>query len=98
MMKKEKVVKEKPVKEKKPLFKKKEKAGDSKVPKQKKEKVKVNILKSGIGRKILAMAAVIILAFCIMMGVLIVRTSSFTVYFVKVNGSPKNNHLFLSIN
>jgi len=94
MMKKEKVVKEKPVKEKKPLFKKKEKAGDSKVPKQKKEKVKVNILKSGIGRKILAMAAVIILAFCIMMGVLIVRTSSFNAQYAEsIDNLTKLNYV-----
>ena len=92
MMKKEKVVKERPVKEKKPLFKKTEKAGDAKTPKQKKEKVKVNIFKSGIGRKILAMAAVIIFAFCIMLGVLIVRTSSFNAqYAASIDNLTKLN-------
>ena len=94
MMKKEKVVKEKPVKEKKPLFKKKEKAGDAKTPKQKKEKVKVNIFKSGIGRKILAMAGVIILAFCVMLGALIVRTSSFNAQYAEsIDNLTKLNYV-----
>jgi len=94
MMKKEKVVKEKAVKEKKPLFKNKAKEEVSKDLKQKKEKVKVNILKSGIGRKILAMAGVIILAFCIMMGVLIVRTSSFNAQYAEsIDNLTKLNYV-----
>lgn len=94
MKKKDKEVQDKVVKEKKNLFKKKESGSVSKDKKQKKEKVKVNILKSGIGRKILAMAAVIIIAFCIMLGVLIVRTSSFNAqYAASIDNLTKLNYV-----
>lgn len=94
MMKKEK-------KEKKPIFKKREKSevvqGASKGKKQKKDmklSMNVNIFKSGIGRKILAMALIIIVAFSVMMGVLIARTSSFNAqYAASIDNLTKLNYV-----
>lgn len=99
MMKKEKQPKEKVVKEKKPLFKKTEKGeAGVKASKNKGKGVKVsfnfNLLKSGIGRKILAMALVIIVAFSVMMGVLIIRTSSFNAqYAASIDNLTKLNYV-----
>ena len=99
MMKKEKQPKEKVVKEKKPLFKKTEKGeAGVKALKSKGKGVKIsfnfNLLKSGIGRKILAMALVIIVAFSVMMGVLIIRTSSFNAqYAASIDNLTKLNYV-----
>ena len=56
--------------------------------------IKTNIFKSGIGRRILTMAMVIIVAFSMMTGILIARTSSFNAqYAASIDNLTKLNYV-----